>query len=68
MPRQLKTTPCIQKQLGCHVEATRAAIRSIEAAAANKKREALKAKAECDRWYRLYRKYGGTLPLMYRSQ
>ena len=63
MPRQPKTRPCIQQQLKCHVAAREAALRGMDLAEKGKRRLALKAQAEMERWYRLYRKYGGTRPL-----
>ncbi len=45
------------------MEARKAAIEGMRLAENGKRREALKAKAEAERWYRLYQKYGGKGPL-----
>lgn len=58
-----KPQPCIQQQLKCRTMAWQAAKRGLDLAAVGKRRDALKAQAEAERWYRLYRRYGGTGPL-----
>lgn len=54
---------CIQQQLRCHIEARAAALRGLKHAEDGDRRQALKAQAEAERWYRLYQKYGGKGPL-----
>ncbi len=55
--------PCIQKQLKYHMRAREAALRGLKAADTGKRKEAIKAQVEAERWLRMYRKYGGTEPI-----
>lgn len=56
--------PDIQRQLKCHVEASRHARAGLKLAKEGKHRKALKAAVEAERWERLYRKYGGKGPIL----
>lgn len=48
---------------GCYEKAREAGLNGLKLAKQGKRREALKSQAEAERWYKLYRRYGGTKPL-----
>jgi hypothetical protein len=56
-------TKCIQKQLKFHTLAREAALRGLKAADEGKRKEAIAAQVEAERYVRMYRKYGGTRPI-----
>ncbi len=56
--------PDIQQQLKCHIEASNHARLGLRLAKAGRRREALKAAVEAERWERLYRRYGGKGPIL----
>lgn len=58
------TRPDIQQQLKCHIAATAHARTGLKLAKEGKRRQALKAAVEAERWERLYRKYGGKGPIL----
>lgn len=62
-PRTPEKTPNIQKQLRYHVLAREAALRGIEAAEAGKRKEAIAAQIQADKWLKFYYENGGRGPL-----
>jgi hypothetical protein len=56
--------PDIQHQLRCHIEACKHARLGLKLAKEGRRRQALKAAVEAERWERLYRKYGGKGPIL----
>jgi hypothetical protein len=59
--------PCIQKQLRYYCLAQDAGERWLACINAEQAKEALDEQLQMERWYRLYKEWGGTLKLMSRG-
>lgn len=61
--RYARSMKCIQKQLKYHMLARTTLLRGLEFSEKGKRKEAIKAQVDGERYARLYQKYGGKGPI-----